>query len=54
MAPAETKDLGSMSGADRAYLDALFAPSIAATERLTGMDLSDWLRTDYAEPMRAA
>jgi hypothetical protein len=51
--PLEKRDLGSLDGATRASLDALFAPDIAETAALTGLDLSDWLSPEYKEPMAA-
>lgn len=42
-----------MTQAVRARLDTLYADDIWQTSRLTGLDLSDWLGPDYAEPMTA-
>ncbi len=41
-----------ISPLDRAYLDELFRDEIIKAQELTGLDLSDWLRADHAEPMR--
>lgn len=49
--PVVSEDMGEMSIEDRHYLSALFAPCIAATQQLTGLELSDWVRDDYREPM---
>lgn len=49
--PLESRALASLAAEDRLYLDGLFADSIAETQRLTGLDLSDWRSADYAEPM---
>ena len=43
-----------MSEPDRSDLDALFQDDIRETQVLTGLDLSDWLRPDYLEPMSEA
>ncbi len=43
---------GAMRPQDRAYLDELFREEIIKAQALTGLDLSDWLTPDYAEPMR--
>ncbi len=42
---------GPMPEADRDYLDAEFHDDIGRTQALTGLDLSDWLRPGYKEPM---
>ena len=44
---------GKLLARDREYLDELFRPDIAASAARTGLDLSNWLRPDYEEPMRA-
>lgn len=49
--PVHTTQVGVMGADVRARLDALFAPDIAETERLTGLDLAHWRRPDYQEPM---
>ena len=37
-------DVGQMDSVDRNYLEEIFQPDIAETERLTGLDLSSWAR----------
>lgn len=36
---------------DRRYLDEVFAADIRETQALVDLDISDWLRSDYQEPM---
>jgi hypothetical protein len=50
--PLETAELGSIDPHVRARLDAFFAPTIEVAARLTSLDLSDWSRPDYEEPMK--
>ncbi len=47
--PLKGFEAGQMEGAARAQLDALFARDIERTAELTGLDLSDWLSSSYAE-----
>jgi hypothetical protein len=49
--PLQSAELGEMAPADREFLDALFRKDIEETAWLTGLDLSNWLRADYQEPM---
>jgi hypothetical protein len=51
--PVESKKTEPMTAADRALLDAEFAPRYARIEALTGLDLSDWRDPAYVEPMQA-
>lgn len=51
--PVQTRQVGGLAPEVRARLDALFAPDIVETERLTGLDLAHWRRPDYREPMIA-
>ncbi len=41
----------SMLEEDRSFLDSVFRDDIQRTQDLTGLDLGDWLRPDYREPM---
>jgi len=50
--PIETLSLGQMSAPVRCALDDIFREYIGDTAALTGLDLSDWLHLEYAEPMR--
>lgn len=43
----------SAAPADLEYLRQEFAADVAQTAELTGLDLSDWLKPDYCEPMGA-
>lgn len=52
--PVDSSRLPPISEEDRAYLLDLYAPDIAETGRMTGLDLSDWLRPGYREPMAPA
>lgn len=52
--PLESSEVAELSSEDRIYLDHLFAPSIEATQSLTGLDLADWLSPHYTEPMNAS
>jgi Sulfotransferase domain len=57
-APAYTVPLradgpATMSADARVALDRLFRDDLHETAALTGLDLADWLRPHYAEPMRA-
>lgn len=49
--PVEASDLGRIPTEQRAQLDQVFAADIRRTAEITGLDLSDWLRPDYLEPM---
>lgn len=49
--PVHTTQVGVMGADVRARLDSLFAPDIAETAKLTGLDLAHWQRPDYREPM---
>lgn len=49
--PYEGKHSASMSETDRRKLDTLFRSQIMKTQEIADIDLSDWLREDYAEPM---
>lgn len=51
IAPLPSRDLGTPCPALMAKLTADFADDILETARLTGLDLSDWLSPDYAEPI---
>lgn len=50
--PLDTPALGGMSVAARARLDALYHDDIAATARLTRIDLSYWQSDRYVEHLR--
>jgi len=50
--PVAATDRGPMASGIRAALDALFYEDIEKTAAITGLDLSDWLRPDYVDPMR--
>jgi len=50
--PVDGSDLGGLPAGLRSSLDGLFRSDIRRTAELTGLDLSDWLRPDYQEPMR--
>ena len=52
--PVHTTQVGVMGAEVRAKLDAVFAPDIAETARLTGLDLAHWRKPDYREPMLPA
>ena len=47
----DARDLGSPPEASRRYLDDLFGEDIRRTADIAGIDLSDWLHSDYSEPM---
>jgi len=47
--PLDSRALGEMSVAARVWLDSLYHDDIAATARLTGIDLSDWQSAGYVE-----
>ena len=49
--PLDTTDLGPIPADSRTMLDQVFAADIRRTAALTGLDLADWLRPDYREPM---
>ena len=49
--PLDATDLGSIPAGSRLVLDQVFAADIRRTAALTGLDLADWLRPDYREPM---
>ena len=49
--PMPSAQTAPMSNFDRSYLDKLFEPTIAALSDLTGLQLDDWRRPDYSEPM---
>ena len=49
--PLDTTDLGPIPDDSRTMLDQVFAADIRRTAALTGLDLADWLRPDYREPM---
>ena len=49
--PLNATGLGSIPADSRLMLDQLFAADIRRTAALTGLDLADWLRPDYREPM---
>jgi hypothetical protein len=49
--PIDSSELGSIPAASRERLDTLFRQDIQATAALIDMELSDWLRPDYAEGM---
>lgn len=49
--PLDTSDLGPIPAESRLVLDQVFAADIRRTAALTGLDLADWLRPDYREPM---
>ncbi len=51
--PVDATDLGSIPAEERAQLDQVFAADIRRTAKLSGLDLSDWLRPGYREPMSA-
>ena len=52
--PMPSAQTPPMSNFDRSYLDKLFEPTIAALSDLTGLQLDDWRRPDYSEPMDQA
>ncbi len=49
--PLDSSDLGPIPAGSRLMLDQEFAADIRRTAALTGLDLADWLRPDYREPM---
>lgn len=49
--PVQSRAAGKLSPAVREKLDTIFASDIERTANLTGLDLGDWLRPDYGEPM---
>jgi hypothetical protein len=49
--PDDSTDLGKLPAATRPLLDDIFRNDIRRTQELTQLDLSDWLRPDYEEPM---
>ncbi len=49
IAPLPSRHLGTADPAIMARLTVNFADDIAETARLTGLDLSDWLSSDYEE-----
>ncbi len=51
VAPLNTTDHGAIPADSRLALDQVFADDIRRTAALTGLDLADWLRPDYREPM---
>lgn len=52
--PVNASDLGDLPVEARSLLDAMFRDDIRLTAKLVGLDLDDWLETDYREPMRPA
>ena len=51
LVPINTSDLGPIPDEQRKVLVEMFADDILRTSALSGLDLSDWLRPDYREPM---
>lgn len=49
--PLDSSDLGPIPAEPRQMLDQVFATDIRRTAALSGLDLADWLRPDYREPM---
>ncbi len=49
--PIDSPDLGPIPAEPREMLDQVFAEDIRRTAALCGLDVSDWLRPDYREPM---
>ena len=49
--PLDSSDLGPIPADSRLMLDQVFAADIRRTAALTSLDLGDWLRPDYREPM---
>ena len=49
--PLDSSDLGPIPADSRLMLDQVFAADIRRTAALTGLDLGDWLRPEYREPM---
>lgn len=49
--PIDTSDLGPLPAEQQQMLDQVFAADIRHTAALSGLDLADWLRPDYREPM---
>ena len=49
--PLQSTVSSEMPSSVRAELDDLYASEIVHTSQLTGLDLSDWLKPDYHEPM---
>jgi len=50
--PVDSSDLGDVPDKARASLQSEFAEDIVKSAQLSGVDLSDWSRPDYREPMR--
>jgi hypothetical protein len=50
--PVDTTDMARIGEGDYDYLTQLYADDIVETSRLTGLDLSDWLRAAYQEGIR--
>ena len=51
--PYKPKDIEALDAIQRDYLTGLYREDMLETEKLTGMDLSDWIHPDYEEPMTA-
>ncbi len=49
--PLDSSDLGPIPAESRRMLGQVFAADIRRTAALSGLDLADWLRPDYREPM---
>jgi len=49
--PIDSSDLGPIPAEQRQMLDQVFAADIQRTAAHSGLDLSDWLRPSYREPM---
>jgi len=49
--PIDSSDLGPIPAEQRQMLDQVLAADIQRTAALSSLDLSDWLRPDYCEPM---
>lgn len=49
--PIDASDLGPIPAEQRQMLDQVFAADVQRTAALSSLDLSDWLRPNYREPM---
>ena len=54
ISPYEKRNAEALGTREREFLDRIFMDDLLETQKLTGMDLSDWRKPDYTETIRSS